>query len=189
MPKKIIASAILAFLILLGGLTYIIIKINKQPRIAYVKSNDLVYGYVGMKEAQQKQTLFETKLQSQIDSMRLSLQNEITIFNNLSSRLSKEELMNEKERLMKFESSFRNFAENAQKQIKESDEKLTSGVLNQINTYIEEFGNKNGYDIVLGTTTSGNILFAREYMDITNDVLEEINKNYNTAITTNETLK
>lgn len=174
-------------IVIIGGLAYIIIKINNQPKIAYVKSNELVYGYIGMKEAQTRQTAFEAHLKSQVDSVRMSLQNEIKTFNTSFTSLSKEEQIKQKERLMQFENSFRNFAEAAEKQLKESDDKLTSGVLNQINAYIEEYGNKNGYDIVLGTTTAGNILFAKNYLDITDEVLENINKTYNPAIALNET--
>ncbi|MCE3229441.1 MAG: hypothetical protein K0S32_3992 [Bacteroidetes bacterium] len=179
--QKFKVYILLFSLTVMGGLAYIIIKINKQPRIAYVKSNELVYGYAGMKEAQHKQTAFETQLKTQIDSMRMSLQNDIKIFNTIFTSLSKEEQVNQKEQLIQRENTFRNFTEASEKQLKESDEKLTSGVLNQINAYIEDYGNKNGYDIVLGTTTSGNILFAKNYLDITDEVLNDINKNYNPA--------
>jgi outer membrane protein len=170
----------------MGGLAYIIIKINKQPRIAYVKSNELVYGFLGMKEAHAKQTVFETQVKIRIDSLRMGLQNDIAIFNTTFSSLNKEERVKQKEQLMQRENSFRNFAEATEKQIKESDQKLTSGVLNQINAYVEKYGDENGYDIVLGTTTSGNILFAKNYLDITDEVLENINKNYNPSINVNE---
>jgi outer membrane protein len=55
---------------------------------------------------------------------------------------------------------------------------MTEGVLNQVNSFIEEYSKNKGYDLVIGTTTSGNLLYAREYMDITDEVLKALNENY-----------
>jgi outer membrane protein len=51
-------------------------------------------------------------------------------------------------------------------------------VLNQVNSYVKEYAKKHNYDIVYGTTMDGNILYGKEQYDITDDVLEYLNKQY-----------
>jgi outer membrane protein len=43
---------------------------------------------------------------------------------------------------------------------------------------VEEYGKENGYDLILGTTTSGNILYGTEKKDITEQVLNALNNAY-----------
>ncbi|MDI9342118.1 MAG: OmpH family outer membrane protein [Sediminibacterium sp.] len=160
------------------GLGWLFYKSSNIPSIAYVKSSDLVYSYLGMKDAQKKQAAEESKLKASLDSMRLNMESEINQYNASFAALSKTEQSRQKEILAAKENAYRNFGQSVQERLKNSDESLTTGVLNQINSFIEEYGQKKGYDIILGTTTSGNILYGQKYMDITKDVLKELNASY-----------
>lgn len=173
--KYFVISALAVIIVLM---TYLIFKIRHVPSIAYVKSSDLVYSYLGMKDAQKKQAAEESKLKASLDSMRLNLESEINQYNVSFSALSKTEQSRQKEILAARENAYRNFAQSVQERLKNSDETLTTGVLNQINSFIEEYGQKKGYDIILGTTTSGNILYGEKYLDITEEVLKDLNASY-----------
>lgn len=61
---------------------------------------------------------------------------------------------------------------------KEEEDKMLQGVLNQVNSFVEKYGKEKGYDIILGTTLSGSMLYGENTMDITDEVLAELNKNY-----------
>jgi outer membrane protein len=153
-------------------------KVFNASKIAYVKSSDVIYNYLGMKAAQQKQTTEQTRLKAQADSLKIHFENSIREFNASYTSLAKKEQDNRRELLAIEENALKNFIQNSEQKLKESDEQLTTGVLNQINSFIEEYGKEKGYDLILGTTTSGNILFAKEYMDITDDVLKALNDSY-----------
>jgi hypothetical protein len=55
-------------------------------------------------------------------------------------------------------------------------------ILAEINTYIKQYGKEKGYDFILGATDNGNIVYAAEGKDITDDVLAG-----STSSTTNST--
>ncbi|MBI4646903.1 MAG: OmpH family outer membrane protein [Bacteroidia bacterium] len=61
---------------------------------------------------------------------------------------------------------------------KEEENKMLEGVLNQINSFSEEYGKTNGYDLVFGTTLSGSILYGCPARDITDEILEALNNRY-----------
>jgi outer membrane protein len=48
----------------------------------------------------------------------------------------------------------------------------------QLNQYIKDFGNKNGYDFILGKDESFNVPFAKENRNITADVKKYVNEVY-----------
>ena len=66
-----------------------------------------------------------------------------------------------------------------EKQAAESEEKMMIAILNQINSFIEVYGDKHNYDIIMGATNQGNILYAKEsHTDITEEVLKSLNEQY-----------
>ena len=65
-----------------------------------------------------------------------------------------------------------------QKQIKEEDKKATQTVINDINDYVKAYGKKQGHQIIFGASGSGNIMYANEASDLTQDVLEGLNAEF-----------
>jgi len=63
-------------------------------------------------------------------------------------------------------------------QAKQEDSKLTAEVIAQINAFIKKYGERRGYTIVMAATDYGNIAYADEGLDITDDVLDGLNKEY-----------
>ncbi|MEM8567076.1 MAG: OmpH family outer membrane protein, partial [Bacteroidota bacterium] len=55
---------------------------------------------------------------------------------------------------------------------------MTSQVLEQINAYLKTYGEQNNYRIILAATEYGNVAYAADGLDITEEVLEGLNNEY-----------
>ncbi|GAA3591094.1 OmpH family outer membrane protein [Flavivirga amylovorans] len=55
---------------------------------------------------------------------------------------------------------------------------LSENVWNRLNNYIKEYAETNNLKIILGTSGNGNVMFAQESIDITNQILEYSNIKY-----------
>jgi Skp family chaperone for outer membrane proteins len=164
--------------VLLIAVIWLVYKSTKAPKIAYVKSADLIYSYDGMKEAQQKQQRKTEELNSGLDTLKMDFRKAVSQYNTEFSGLSKNERQGRENILAAQQENIRKYSQNIQQEIEDYDKQLTGGVLNQVNAFVETYAKEKGYDIVLGTTNSGNILYGKEYMDITPEVLEAINAGY-----------
>lgn len=51
-------------------------------------------------------------------------------------------------------------------------------IIKQMNIYVKEYGDANNYSMILGSMGNGNIMQAKEVYDITEPVIEFINKKY-----------
>ncbi len=149
-------------------------------KIVYVRSEVLISGYTGTKEAY---ALFENErknLEANIDTMNMEYQNQIQSYNNSREKLSKEERINSEQYLDNQRNSLIQYTDVINEKIKEKEKKLSQDLFNQINSYIEEYSKRKGYDIVMGTTNSGNLLYGNKALDITDDLLLNLNNNYKT---------
>lgn len=170
---------ILLLALLFVGVAYLFyIQFNCRIKIGFVKSSELVYGYRGMTEAHSLQESKTNELKSNLDTLQADFQKAINQYNKEYASLSEKE-RSEKENLLSIqEQNLKLYSQNIQNTIKQNDVNLTQGILNQINTYVEEYAKKKGYTIIFGTTTSGNILYGEPAIDVTDDVLKGLNENY-----------
>jgi len=58
----------------------------------------------------------------------------------------------------------------------------TEQVMNQLNQYIKEYGEKRGYDYIYGADGSGSLLYANQDNDISDEIIEYINLSYQNEI-------
>lgn len=60
----------------------------------------------------------------------------------------------------------------------ELSDKYTADIWKQINTHVSEFGKSKGYDFIFGATGDGNLMFAGDAYDVTDDIIVYINQKY-----------
>ncbi|MCE3227867.1 MAG: outer membrane protein [Bacteroidetes bacterium] len=153
-------------------------QFKSKAKIGFVRSNDLVYGFQGMKEANHEQESKTQEFKSNIDTLQMDLKRMISKYNAEYSALSVKERA-EKEKLIYLQQeNLKKYTKSAEEKIKESDLNLTQGILNQINALVEEYAKENKYELVFGTTSSGNILYGETAIDITEPVLSFLNTKY-----------
>lgn len=151
---------ILALLAAVLGYTYL-----SKPKVAYVRSQILMQDFEGMREARQNYQVKVQEWQTQIET--LSAEYERGVAEQASV-----------EYLTKLGNDLKNQRAHVEQLTKEADDKMSQAVIEQINTGTQAYGEEQGYDIIFGTTESGNILFGKDALDITDELLEALNQAY-----------
>lgn len=168
LPISLIALVI-SLLVLFG---------QSSEKLAYVDVNKLVEGYERTKIERKS---FEEKsmmLRANVDSLMVGWQDDLRKYEKDRVTMSKRELNLSKELLQNKQQQISNYQQAIQKQIQEEDQKTTQTIINDINDYVKEYGKRNGHRIVFGAMGSGNIMYAEEATDLTDEVLEGLNNQY-----------
>lgn len=76
------------------------------------------------------------------------------------------------------EQQFQQYRQAIQQKARAEEARVNQEILAEINAYIKQYGKEKGYDFILGATDNGNIVYAAEGKDITDDVLVGLNKQY-----------
>jgi outer membrane protein len=151
------------------------------PSVAYVRSAVLIDEYHGMKEAR---TIYEkkaTEWQTNIDSLTLALNRTTYSYNIEYTTLNAADRELRKQTIEHQQRTLATYREAIEEKAEQEEEKLMQGALNQINSFVAAYAKHHGYTLVLGTTQSGNILYADQATDITQAVLKELNQSYYTS--------
>lgn len=155
-----------------------VLYFSTQSNLVYVDVNKLLEGYNRTKVVRAE---FESKakvLNANVDSLMNDWQKELKLYEKERSTLTEKELGLKQELLGNKQQQINNYQQAIQKQIQEEDKKATQTVINDINDFVKEYGKIKGYKVIFGASGSGNIMYADKGADLTEQVLEGLNNDF-----------
>jgi outer membrane protein len=148
---------------------------------AYVDINKILEGYKRTKIVQSDYEKKAKVLSANVDSLVLNWQKELKIYEKEQAKYTKKERSLKQELLATKQQQISNYQQAVQQQIEEEDQKATQTIINDLNDFIKDYGKKSGFKIIFGAKGSGNIMYANSASDITEEVLEGLNREFEGA--------
>lgn len=150
----------------------------KPSDVVYLDANKLLENYEGMKAARQDFQAKALQWQANIDTLKLEFEGEVKKYNATKASMSKKEKELNEELLRTKQKQLVDYQQGIQQKSQQEDQQMTERVLSEVNTFIEDYGKKKGYNIILGATQMGNLVYADEVLDITTELQEVLNASY-----------
>ena len=157
-------------------------KTTGQPsgRIVYVNTDTLLNNYDYYKDVIKE---FENKsftLENDLAKRSQSFQNEVALFQRRvqAGGVSEEQARSTQLALQKKEQDIMLFRDNAAGNLQQEQAKKTDELLSKIHDYLKKYNAGDKYDMVIGYSKGGGVLYAKEDLDITQDVLNGLNEEY-----------
>lgn len=149
-------------------LVYDLIKVDK---VAFVRTGVILQSFKGLKNAENQINEELKMVQDNIDTLQIRYEN----LKSLSQTSGKGN------QLLKYQAEtayneYLKYKETAYSQMEQRKNELIAEEINKINQIIESYGKKHGYKIILGSTNDGSILYGNVEYDITDQILEVVNK-------------
>lgn len=149
---------------------------NKQPKIGYVDSIKLVRSYKGMNSVQADIEKMKKEYLARIDTLRINLEQSIKEYELKRKGMAKSEQTLAEKALLGKQNQFYQYQQSINQKIKEEEVEITRKALIPVDEFIKQYGPKNNYDLIIGANNSGNIIYGNEKFDITDEIIEELNK-------------
>ncbi len=166
---------------ILNLLTIIILSItifNNNEKVVYVDSSKLLNNYKGMQAARASYQQKANAWKANIDTLASEVQQQIFKYEKESVKMTAKERQLSQELIRNKQKQFADYQQAMNTQAQQEDAKMTSDVVTQINAYLKKYGESKGYKVILAATEYGNLAYADEGLDITDEVLEGLNKEY-----------
>ena len=139
---------------------YIFMHRNEEKK-GYVLNQRVFDEFKGKKELEQRLIALQNTHKARLDSITLLIQRQPA---------NKELIARYNEQLKSFDLEQQDLSQ-----------RYTADIWKRINQYISEYGKKNGYSFIFGATGEGNLMYADDINNITDDVIADINKQYEAA--------
>jgi len=167
--------------VLIIAYAIILVKIHTQvdnvPVVAYIRSEYLISNFKGTLEAQVQFNNKKEMLQSNLDSLSGRYNLEVEHYSKIKKTLSALGMQDWEARLNKRQQQMKDYSEAVEEQLRMEDEAQIKAILNQLNSYINDYAKENGYDLIL-SNEQNSVFFGDEKLDITETLLKELNARY-----------
>jgi outer membrane protein len=173
-----IQRLLLSCTLLLILITSYLLWQNQQQHVAYVDSVKLLNGYQAMLDARKAYEVKSRKWQANVDTLSADVQHAIRGYERKVASMTPKERALSTELLHNKQRELVNYQRAIQESAQQEDSKSTQQVVAQINAFLERYGKTHGYDLILVATPSGSIAYAKAGLDLTGEVVKELNKEY-----------
>ena len=147
-------------------------------RTVYVQVDSLLKNYDFFKETKKELENRNFQLENELNTKGRSLQNEVAFFQQKAQTMTPEQARSTEAQLMKKQQDLVAYRDQAAQALGQEEAKKNEQLYKNIRAYIEKYNKENGYEYVLGYSLGGGILFANPSLDVTQKIIDGLNKEH-----------
>ena len=147
--------------------------------IAYIQTDSLLANYVFAKEANEKLLRQSEQARTQLQRKAQALQNDMVEFQKklqTGSFLSQERAEAERDRILAEQRKLDQLDQKLSQDFLDERNRLNEQFKDSIDQFLKIFNADKRYKLILSNTMNDNVLYAAEGLDITADVVKELNR-------------
>jgi outer membrane protein len=149
---------------------------GQTKHLAYVDSAKLLNSYQAMIKAKKAYAVKAQGWQANIDTLTQDVQKAISQYEQLRATSSARERELSLKLIKAKQNELANYQQAIQATAQQEESKSTRLVVSQVNAFLEKYGQDHGYDLILIATPSGSIAYAKKGLDLTDEVITELNQ-------------
>ena len=149
-----------------------------QTKIAYIDVEVIMKDYSATKALEVKLKTKQELFGKQLDSLQGPFQLKVQEYYKAAQKMSPEQRAGAEGALQQeqqfLQARQQQASEALQKENMESSEALTK----KVDSFVADYAKAKGYQLILGTSGKGTVMYGDAKMDITKDILEILNKDF-----------
>ena len=149
-----------------------------KSKSAYVDTQKLFEGYTEMTEVQDKYSKLTESVRADLEPKIQAFQIKLDLYQKNVQSMSAAERQSKEQELGALQQQIQQEQQARGGQLQQESQTAIDTVVSKVRKFIDTYGEENGYDFIYGKNDSGNILFGKKEFDITDQVLEALNKEY-----------
>jgi outer membrane protein len=153
---------------------------NGITKVAFVNNDSILVNYELVKKLKKELQVKGDRYSEEVANKQASFEKDAAYFQEQVQKktISEESAQEIYAKLMENQQKIYDLKDrySAELQISESDMNVV--LLDSVMNFLKRYNQKYKFDYILGFNKVGNILYANDTLDITNDVIRELNKEY-----------
>lgn len=147
-----------------------------ENKTAYVDTTKLIQEFSEMKEVEAKFTARSESLKRELDSVARGFQADVQEYQENMATMSQAERQSAEQELMQKQQMLQQQQQMQSGQLRQESDVVIDSLVTKVKDFVRVYGEENDYTYIFGSNESANIMYAEEGLDITEEVLEELNK-------------
>lgn len=151
---------------------------EKDVKIAYVLTDSLIAKYEFFIQKSGEITAKGKKFEGELSTRARGFEQEVANFQQTAASMTPNQARAKEEDLVKKERNLMTYRDNLMQELSAEEAKLYSDVYDQIQEYLKNYAEENGLDMILSYTKGGAVWYSNNTLDITDKVIQGLNKKF-----------
>lgn len=149
-------------------------------KIAYVNTDTLFSQLSFVKEKRKQLESQNQRAEGELETRARALEGEFMQAERNASmgRMTRTEMQETEQKLMMKRQQLAQYQQEQGRKIAESEKEMVVQLGKELKAYLKNYAEEHGLDYILGYSDAGGVLYANETNDITPQVLDALNKEY-----------
>lgn len=163
--------------IAVAAISLTLISCNEQ-KTAYVDTTVLIQEYKEMKDVEAEFTSKSDSVRQQLDSVARAFQQEVQEYQQNQGSLSAAQRETKEQELRQKQQMLQQQQQMQSNRLRQESQQAMDSLVSKVKDFVKGYGEENNYTYIFGSNESANIMYAQEGLDITQDILAELNEEY-----------
>lgn len=172
-----------AIIIITGISLFSLIKVLSQPKMAVVDTTTLIGNFTesiaAKKKFEQEKSSWDIRAKNLKDSIKAAVDAMAKEYDS-AGKTRRVELQ---DNLKKWNDEYARFTRALKEFSRKREMELLQPVIDKVNSFVKNWGDEHGYDIIYGTAGGGVILTVSDRLNVTSEILADLNELYGNATT------
>lgn len=164
-------------LLLVAAVAGLLVSCNEE-KTAYVDTTKLVQEYNEMQDVEEKFNLRSDEVRRELDSVARAFQEEVQEYQGQMEGMSQAQRQEREQELMQKQQQLQQEQQTRGGELRSQSDAAIDSIVEKVKIYVEEYGEENGYTYIFGSNESASIMYAKDGLDITDEILEKLNAEY-----------
>lgn len=148
-------------------------------KVAFVYTDSVINKYDLFKKKSEEITEKGKKFDADLQSRARGFEQEVALFQQTGGNMTQNQIRAKQDELMQKEQNLLSYRNNLMQELSTDESKLLNDVYEQVQLFMKDYAKENGIDIILSHTRGGAMWYATDAIDVTQSVIDGLNKKYN----------
>lgn len=146
--------------------------------VAYIVEDTLINHYAMFRDLAARLDKKQQDLEAAYQTRANNLQNEIDNYRKRAPSMAPRDAQNMEEQLMQKQQNLYQYQQSLSQEMMDEQQKLNDQLYRKVSDFLKGYAYRNGYDVVLNYKRGSGMLYGKDMLDITDDVVRGLNAEY-----------
>lgn len=156
----------------------IILASCSQTKIAYINVEDLMKDYDGTKALEETLKAKQEDMAKELDSLSAPFQAKVQEYYQNASKMSTQKRAQVEQGLQQEQQMLQARQQQASQVLQQENQVLSEAITKKVDSFVTDYAKAKGFNLVLGTSGNGTVMYGDEALDITAEILDILNVDF-----------
>ncbi len=154
-----------------------------ELKVAFVYTDSVINKYEYFVKKSEEITDKGKKFEGELQSRAQGFEREVANFQQSANTMTQNQALAKQDELGQKQQNLMTYRDNLMQELSVDESNLYNEVYTQVQDFVKNYAQENSLDVILSYTRGGAVWYASDAMDVTNSVIEGLNKKYNSTLT------